>query len=86
MENIPEEKIETCIIFVVLRGGINTGKSDSGIDYGKRNVYGTFDGHLQKVLGWKKNPDSFIEELIEQPTVDTLHGAIKDKLSQKGSS
>ena len=49
-------------------------------------MYGTFDGHLQKVLGWKKNPDAFIEELIEQPTVDTLHGAIKDKLSQKSSS
>ena len=86
LENIPEEKIETCIIFVALRGGINTGKSDSGIDYGKRNVYGTFDGHLQKVLGWKKNPDSFIEELIEQPTVDTLHGAIKDKLAKKRDS
>ena len=80
LENIPEEKIETCIIFVRLRGGINTGKSDSAIDYGKRNVYGTFDGHLQKVLEWKKNPDTFIEELIEQPTQDTLHGAIKDKL------
>ena len=41
-------------------------------------------GHLihdaQEVLEWKKNPDAFIEELIEQPTVDTLHGAIKDKL------
>ena len=30
--------------------------------------------------------EAFIEELIEQPTVDTLHGAIKDKLSKKGSS
>ena len=83
LEGVPEEKIETCVIFVALRGGINTGKSDSGIDYGKRNVYGTFDGHLQKVLGWKKDPNSFIQELVELPTVDTLHGAIKDKLSTK---
>ena len=67
---------------LALRGGINTGKSDSAIDYGKRNVYGTFDGHLQKVLEWKKDPDSFIKELVEQPTIDTLHGAIKDKLAK----
>ena len=80
LEGIPEEKIETCIIFVALRGGINTGKSDSGIDFGRRNVYGTFEHHLQTVLEWKKNPDEFIKELIEQPTQDSLHEAIKEKL------
>jgi len=31
----------------------------------------------------KKDPDIFIKELLEQPTQDTLHEAIKDKLSQK---
>ena len=82
LENTPEEKIETCVIYVSLRGGISTGKFDSSIDYGKRNVYGTFDEHLQKVLEWKKDPDLFIKELIEQPTQDLLHGAIKDKLEQ----
>ena len=30
LEGIPEEKIQTCLIFVALRGGVNTGKSDSG--------------------------------------------------------
>ena len=74
------EKIETCIIFVALRGGINTGKSDSSIDFGRRNVYGTFEVHLQTVLEWKKNPDEFIKELIEYPTQDSLHEAIKEKL------
>jgi DNA helicase-2/ATP-dependent DNA helicase PcrA len=81
LENIPEEKIQTCLIFVDLRGGINTGKSDSSIDFGRRNVYGTFEEHLQKVLEWKKNPDEFIKELIEQPTQDSLHEAIKEKLA-----
>ena len=80
LENIPEEKIQTCIIFVALRGGINTGKSDSSIDIGRRDVYGTFEGHLQTVLEWKKNPDEFIKELIEQPPQDSLHEAIKEKL------
>ena len=82
LEGIPEEKIETCIIFVALRGGINTGKSDSGVDFGRRNVYGTFEHHLQTVLEWKKNPDEFIKELIEQPTQDSLHEAIKEKLAE----
>ena len=59
----------TKIAGVFLRGGINTGKSDSSIEYGKRNVYGTFDGHLQKILEWKKDPEIFIKELIEKPTV-----------------
>ena len=78
---IPEEKIQTCLIFVALRGGINTGKSDSAIDYGKRDVFGTFEEHLQKVLEWKKDPEIFIKELLEQPTQDTLHEAIKNKLA-----
>ena len=77
---IPEEKIQTCLIFVALRGGINTGKSESAIDYGKRDVFGTFEEHLQKVLEWKKDPEIFIKELLEQPTQDTLHEAIKEKL------
>ena len=80
LEDVPEEKIQTCLIFVALRGGINTGKSDSAIDYGKRDVFGTFEEHLQKVLEWKKNPDEFIKELTEQPTQDLLHEAIKEKL------
>ena len=84
--DIDEEKIKTCVIFVSLRGGINSGKWDYSIEYGTRNVFVTFEKHLKKVLEWKKNPDAFIEELIEQPTVDTLHGAIKDKLSQKSGS
>ena len=81
LEGIPEEKIQTCLIFLDLRGGINTGKSDSAIDYGKRDVFGTFEEHLQKVLEWKKDPEIFIKELLEQPTQDTLHEAIKDKLA-----
>jgi DNA helicase-2/ATP-dependent DNA helicase PcrA len=80
MENIPEEKIETCIIFVSLRGGINTGKFDTKIDFGRNNVFKTFEGHLQKILAWKKNPNEFIKKLVELPTEDILHETIKEKL------
>ena len=45
-------------------------------------MFATFEGHLQKVLAWKENPDEFIQELVDQDTRDTLHGAIKEKLSQ----
>jgi DNA helicase-2/ATP-dependent DNA helicase PcrA len=78
--DIAEEKIKTCVIFVALRGGINTGKWGSSIEYGTRNVFATFEKHLQTVLAWKKNPDEFIQKLVEQDTEDTLHETIKEKL------
>ena len=68
------------MIFVSLRGGINTGKTSSSAEYGTRDVFATFEGHLQKVLSWKENPDEFVRELVGQDTRDTLHGAIKEKL------
>ena len=80
LENVPEEKIKTCVIFVALRGGINTGKSSSSTEYGTRDVFGTFEGHLQKVLAWKENPDEFIQELVDLDTRDSLHDVIKEKL------
>jgi len=67
---------------VELRGGINTGKSSSSTEYGTRDVFGTFEGHIQKVLVWKENPDEFIQELVDLDTRDTLHEVIKEKLKQ----
>ncbi len=66
--------------FFTLGGGINTGKLSSSAEYGTRDVFGTFEGHLQKVLSWKENPDEFIQELVDQDTRDILHDAIKEKL------
>jgi len=84
LEGIPEDKIKTCIIFVALRGGVNTGRYEGKIDFGTRDVYGTFEGHLQKVLGWKTDPDDFIKKLVEEPTQDAqndpLYEIIKEKL------
>jgi len=68
------------VVFVALRWGINTGKSSSTAEYGTRDVFATFEGHLQKVLSWKENPDEFINELVEQDTRDASHEAIKQKL------
>jgi hypothetical protein len=43
-------------------------------------VFATFEGHLQKVLAWKENPDAFIQELVGQDTENVLHEVIKEKL------
>jgi len=72
--------LKICVIFVALRGRINTRKSSSSVEYGTRDVFGTFEGHLQKVLAWKENPDEFIQELVGQDTRDSLHTAINKKL------
>jgi len=43
-------------------------------------VFATFEGHLQKVLSWKKNPEEFIQELVDQYTEYILHEVIEKKL------
>ena len=77
---IDEDKIKVCVIYVALRGGVNTGRYDMKIDYGTRNVYGTFDDHLQNVLEWRDKPDKFIKDLLDLPTKDDLHEIIKAQL------
>ncbi|CAE6492555.1 UvrD-helicase domain-containing protein [Candidatus Nitrosotenuis uzonensis] len=80
LEGIPEDRISTCIVFVALRGGINTGKFDWSIETEKRNAFPTFLKHLQVVLEWKKDPKRFIQDLLEKPRDDPLYQAIKEKL------
>jgi hypothetical protein len=48
---------------------------------GKAGHFVKFEENLQTVLQWKKNPDEFIKELLEQPTKDTFHEIIKGKLA-----
>lgn len=80
LDKVPEDKIDICIVFVALRGGINTGRFDWEIEYENRNAFPTFLKHLQIVLEWKKNPNKFIQELLEKPSEDALFLAIKEKL------
>ena len=84
LENVPEDKIETCLIFVALRGGISTGTMDLQYDIGVKPAhFEKFEKNLQTVLQWKKNPDEFIQELLEQSTNDTFHEVIKGKLENE---
>ena len=61
IEGIAEDQISTCVVFVALRDNINTGKFTSEISRGTRDVFPTFEKHLQKVIEWKKDPDNFIQ-------------------------
>ena len=82
LEKVPEDKIEAYVIYVALRGGINTGTMDLQYDMGgKAGHFVKFEENLQTVLQWKKNPDEFIKELLEQSTKDTFHEIIKGKLA-----
>lgn len=81
LENVPEDKITTCVIYVSLTGNVNTGRNDWSIEIGTRDVFPTFEKHLQQVLGWRKDPDKFIEELLAETATDSLHQAILDKLA-----
>jgi DNA helicase-2/ATP-dependent DNA helicase PcrA len=80
LENIPEDIIKTIIVFVSLRGGINTGKFDWTIEYENSNAFATFERHLMTVLGWKKNPNKFIQDLLGIKNNESLYLAIKEKL------
>ncbi len=80
LEGVPEEQISTCIVFVALRGGINTGRFDWSVEYEKRNAFPTFVSHLQTVLAWKRYPKKFIQDLLDIQKDELLYNAIKEKL------
>jgi len=82
LENIPEEKITTCVIYLSLRDNINTGKFGTEISKGTRDVFPTFEKHLQKVLEWKKDPQLFIDELLKEKNEEELYLAVKEKLTK----
>jgi DNA helicase-2/ATP-dependent DNA helicase PcrA len=83
LEGVPEEQISTYIVFVALRDNINTGRFDKEISKGTRDVFPTFEKHLQKILAWKKDPQTFIKELLDEKNEEPLYLAIKEKLENK---
>ena len=84
-EKIPEDEITTCVIFVSLRGNINTGRFERSTHIGTRDaqVFKTFEGHLQKVLEWRKDPNKFIKEFLELQENHPLIRVLQDKLANE---
>lgn len=82
LENIPEDKIKIFVVFVALRGGINTGKFDWAIEKENKNAFPTFEKHLRTVLAWRQDPKKFIKDLLDNPEDDLLYQTVKEKLLQ----
>ncbi len=82
-EDIPENKIETHIIFTTITGGINTGKIDGKTKGSSRSAYTRFEKDLQKVLEWKQDSSKFIDDLLkENPDMESPYDAIIESLKQ----
>jgi DNA helicase-2/ATP-dependent DNA helicase PcrA len=82
LENVPEDKITICVVYLSLRDSISTGKLGTAIDFVKRgDPFDTFENHLKTILGWKDDPNKFIEELVNVTNVDEpLLDSIKSQL------
>jgi len=82
-EGIPEDEIQTCVVYVSLRGSINTGKFDLLVDHaGNYNFFRTFETHLKKILEWIDDPGKFIEEFTAMKETEPLFEILKSKLIQ----
>ena len=82
-EGIPEDEIQTCVVYVSLRGSINTGKFDLLVDHaGNYNFFKTFETHLEKILEWIDEPGKFIEEFTAMKETEPLFEILKSKLIQ----
>ena len=80
-EKVPEDEIQTCVVYVSLRDSINTGKFDLYVDHaGNHNFFATFEGHLKKILEWVDNPNKFIEAFTAMNETEPLFEILKSKL------
>ena len=64
---IPREKIKVAIGFVGLRGRVNIGRNRAILDLmqPQDSAFETFRRKVGRVLRWKNDPDSFLDELGE---------------------
>jgi len=66
------DKINVAIGFVGISGRINTGTLDMKYDDAQpqKKVFETFQKNLATVVGWKQNPDSFLEQIAQMKEKD----------------
>ena len=82
-EGIPEDEIDTHIIFASMTGSINTGKNDYEVSKTKRDAYPRFEKDLQKVLEWKQDSSRFVDDLLEENAdMDSPYDAIMENLKR----
>ena len=80
-KKIPEDKITTCVIFVALRGNVETGVFGRSKHIGGK--FKTFEKHLLKILEWKKDPKKLIKEFLDLQENHALVRIVQDKLTNE---
>jgi DNA helicase-2/ATP-dependent DNA helicase PcrA len=80
---IDEGRISTALGFIALRGKINTGKLEWKLDaqQPKPQQYETVAKYIRDFIGYKKDPELFIRELMGQADQGMLHLLVKQELS-----
>ena len=73
-EGVKPEKVKVAIGFVGLRRAINTGKIEAFLDnrQPQKTAFETFSNKVQTILDWKKDPNSFLKQLIEDSRSDDV--------------
>ena len=85
MARIAPEKIKVAVGFVGLRGRINLGRVDSDLDDAqpKGKVFETFENHANIVLGWKKEPELLLKQLVETVNDEVLWRSIVEQYQKE---
>lgn len=79
-ENIPLEKIRVAIAFVGLQSTVNLGNFDFKLDETQpsRSAFETVKTKISRIIGWKENPSSFLDDLEPQEE-HSIASAIKQQ-------
>lgn len=86
IKEIPESKIKIAIGFVGLKTTINTGKIEHCLDDSqpRTKAINTLTKHVEKILEWKKDPDTFMDELMQlEEDKDPLWRAVVEQLKKE---
>ena len=82
-EGIPEDEIDTHIIFASMTGSINTGRNDYAVSKTKRDAYPRFEKDLRQVLEWKQDSGRFVDDLLEEDAdMESPYDAIMENLKR----
>lgn len=73
-EGVNPSKVKVAIGFVGLRPAINTGRIEALLDdrQPQKRAFDTFSKRVQVILDWKKDPNSFLKQLIDDGRFDDV--------------
>jgi len=84
--SIPTDKIKVAICFIGLRKTINTGVVEYLFDDKQpaKSAFETFQKKVLKILSWKKDPKSFLNQLSEKEQDDEVWRAVVEQYKREG--